>query len=277
MLGGFLITLREGLEAFLVVGILLSYLSKANLTRYHIWIYVGVVLGLISAFIMALFFQIIYSGFESAMAELYVKIFIMGFAVLVLTYMTLWMQQNSRQMKGSVEKKLQQAIGKGSVFALVFMAYLAILREGFETALFLGALYGDEMGMDVLYGGVAGLVIAFIMSYALFKGMKQIPIKSFFKITSLLVLIISAGLLINMVGVMQDIELLPTFYAGVFDLNWLLNDSSDVGIFFKAMLGYTSAPSLIQITSYLGYLFFAYVAMSYFNGSLILKRSRESS
>lgn len=254
MTGGLLITFREGLEAFLVVGIILSYLARANLKQYNKWVYTGVGLGVLSAFVLAFFFQMIYSGFESAISELYIKIVIMSFAVVVLTYMLFWMANNSRHIKGSVEKKLDNIVGAGSVFALVFMAYLAILREGFETVLFLGALYGAEMGSDALWGSLIGLGLALSVTTAIFKGMRRVPIKMFFKLTGALVLVIAAGLLNNVVGIMQDINLLPVVKSAIFDLRWILDDSSEVGIFFKALFGYTSMPSLMQIVAYTVYI-----------------------
>lgn len=254
MTGGLLIAFREGMEAFLVVGIILSYLSRADLKRYNRWVYLGAGLGLVSAFVLALFFQMVYSGFASARMELYIKIAIMGFAVVVLSYMLVWMVRNSRYIKGSVEKKLDNIVSAGSVISLVVLAYLAILREGFETVLFLGALYGSEMGASALYSCLIGLAIAFAVTTAIFKGMKNVPIKLFFKITGSLILVIAAGLLNNMIGIMQDINLLPVVTPAVFDLNWFMSDSSSVGIFFKALFGYTSEPSLLQITAYMTYL-----------------------
>jgi len=254
MTGGLLITFREGLEAFLVVGIILSFLNRVDLKRYNKWVYVGVGLGLVTAFALAFFFQLFYSGFQSARAELHIKISIMGFAVLMLTYMLIWMARNSGHIKGSVEKRLGNIVSAGNIFALVFMAYLAILREGFETVLFLGALYGANMGSSALYGSLAGLTLALAVTTAIFKGMKRVPIRLFFKITGALILVIAAGLLNNMIGIMQDINLLPVVKSAVFDISWLMSDSSDIGIFFKALFGYTSAPSLLQIVSYMIYM-----------------------
>ncbi len=255
MTGGLLVTLREGLEAFLVVGIILSYLSRADLKQYNKWIYIGAGLGLVTSFILAFLFQTFFTGFDSELGELHLKIGIMGFAVVVLSYMVVWMSKNSTNIKGNMEQKLDRAISAGSVFALIFMAYLAILREGFETVLFLGAVYGDDMGTGVLYGGLLGLVIAFIMVYIIFKGMRKLPIKTFFKVTGALILLVSAGLLSNMIGVMQDIGLAPVVHASVFDISWIMSDSSEVGIFFKALFGYTSSPSIMQISAYTGYIF----------------------
>lgn len=250
MTGGMLITFREGLEAFLVVGIILSYLSRAGLHSQKKWVYAGVGLALVSAFVLALAFQVVFSGFSGASAEVYVKIGVMAVAVVVLTYVLVWMAHNSRSIKSSVEAGIEDAVSAGSVFALVAMAYLAILREGFETVLFLGAIYGGGMGMEVFYGGVAGLALALAVTAMVFRGLRMFELRTFFRVTGVLVLLIAAGLLMNMTGMMQDIGLLPVVKKAVFDISWLMDDSSETGIFFKALFGYTSAPSLLQILAY---------------------------
>ncbi len=273
MSAGLLITFREGLEAFLVVGIILSYLGRCNQKQCNKWVYMGVFLGLLSAFALGFLFQIYYNGFESKLGELYLKVGIMGFAVVILTYMVIWMSKNGRNIKGDLEKNLERVISTGSVLALVFMSYLAILREGFETVLFLGALFGNEMNAPVLYGGALGLVIALAVTIAIFKGFRNIPIKAFFNLTGGLVMIIAAGLLVNMIGILQDINLLPVLKPAIFDLSWLMEDSSEVGIFFKALFGYTHSPSLIQVISYLSY--FAVIMMFFSSWDKLQLRKRE--
>ena len=257
MTAGLLITFREGLEAFLVVGVILSYLGRAGLHSYKRWIYVASGLGLVSAFVLGVIFQITYSGFESGIGKLYLKLVIMGFAVLVLSYMILWMSRNSRNMKGDVEKAIESAVTTGSMVTISLLAYVAVLREGFETVLFLGAIFGDEMSTDVLNGGLLGLVLAGIVTFGFFKGMRTLPLRLFFKMTGILVLLIAAGLLTNMVGIMQEMKLLPLVSEALFDISWFISASSELGIFLKALFGYTPAPSLLQTLSYVIYFVFA--------------------
>lgn len=253
MAAGLLITFREGLEAFLIVGIILTYLGRCNLKQHNKWVYLGVILGLFSAFLLGFVFQLYYNGFERSLGELHIKVGIMGFAVVVLTSMVIWMSRNGRDIKGNLEKDLDRAISTGSVLTLVLMSYLAILREGFETVLFLGALFGDEMQAPVFYGGALGLVLAVAVSIAIFKGLRNFPLKTFFNITGALIMLIAAGLLTNMIGILQDIHLVPVLKPALFDIGWLMIDSSEIGIFFKALFGYTHSPSLIQVISYVSY------------------------
>ncbi len=254
MTGGFLITFREGLEAFLVVGIIISYLSRSGLKQYYKWVYVGVTLGVLSAFALAVVFQLFYSGFSSTMGELYIKLATMGLAVVVLSYMVIWMSHNSRSIKNTMEAKLTEVISAGSIFALIFMAYLAVVREGFETVLFLGALFGDQMGSGVLLGGLLGIAASIITTVLIFTGLKSLPIKTFFQITGALIILIAAGLCSNCIGILQDINALPIIKNNVVDIGWFMKDHSEVGIFFKALFGYTHSPSALQVVTYWGYL-----------------------
>lgn len=257
MTAGLLITFREGLEAFLVLGIVLSYLNRAGLKRYNKWVYAAALLGIVSAFVLAVIFQLSYNGFESGIGKLYLKLFIMGFAVAVLSYMMLWMSRNSCNVMGEVERAVETAVTTGSIVAICLLAYSAVLREGFETVLFLGAIFGDELTIQVFYGGVLGLILSAVVTIGVFKGLRSLPIRHFFKITGILILLIAAGLLTNMIGILQELKLMPVIVGSLFDLSWFVSDTSEVGVFFKALFGYTHSPSLMQVVSYLVYSVFA--------------------
>ncbi|MDH5639494.1 MAG: FTR1 family protein [Nitrospinota bacterium] len=254
-----LISFREGLEAFLVVGIILAYLGRMGMLSLRKWVYLGVGLGVFAAFALAFVFQVVLSGFESSLMEKYLKAGIMGFAVIVLTYVMAWMSRNSRVIKGAVEQEINTAVSAGNMIALMLVAFFAVVREGLETVLFLGALYGGGMDTSVLAGVALGLALSLLAALALFRGMKGLPVKTFFRVTGLLVLVISAGLLVNMIGILQDINAIPLLAPGIIDLSWLLDDNSTFGIFLKALFGYTARPSLAQVLAYTLYITVAYL------------------
>jgi len=193
------------------------------------------------------------------MMEKYLKAGIMAFAVVVLTYMLAWMTSNSRQIKGTVESEIHAAVHGGNILALALVAFFAVIREGFETVLFLGALYGAEMDLYVMTGALLGLALALLTTMALFRGMRGLRITTFFKVTSLLVILISAGLLANMIGMLEDIRAIPLVWPRIIDFSWLMDDSSTVGIFLKALFGYTSRPSLTQALAYGVYILLTYL------------------
>jgi len=140
MLASFLITFREGLEAFLIVGIILSYLGKLQARRYNKYIYLGVFFGLIVSLFIAYIFQVVIYGMDNELYQHYLMIFILLFATVVLSYMVVWMANQSKQIKGEIEENLKKLVTTGNILGMVFLAFLAVLREGFETVLFFSSL-----------------------------------------------------------------------------------------------------------------------------------------
>ena len=242
-----------------MVGIILAYLGRMGMLSLRKWVYLGVGLGVLAAFALAFVFQVVLSGFESSLMEKYLKAGIMGFAVIVLTYVMAWMSRNSRMIKGAVEQEINAAVSTGNMAALMLVAFFAVVREGLETVLFLGALYGGGIDTGVLVGVALGLALSLVAAMALFRGMKGLHVKTFFRVTGLLVLVISAGLLVNMIGILQDINAIPMLAPGIVNLTWLLDDNSPLGIFLKALFGYTARPSLAQVLAYAFYIILAYL------------------
>lgn len=252
MLASFLITFREGLEAFLIVGIILSYLGKLQATKYNKFIYIGVVLGVIISLFIAYVFQVVIYGMDNELYQHYLMIFILLFATIVLSYMVVWMANQSKQIKGEMEENIKNLVTAGNIAGMVFLAFLAVLREGFETVLFFSSLTLTE-GFTMekgLIGAFLGLLLSLVLVYALMKGAKNIDIKAFFKYTGLLILIIAGGLFGSAVSMMQASELLPTFIPIVYDISHILDDRGLIGTFLRALFGYNSSPTLIHLMSW---------------------------
>jgi high-affinity iron transporter len=252
MLASFLITFREGLEAFLIVGIILSYLGKLQATKYNKFIYIGVILGVIISLFIAYIFQVVIYGMDNELYQHYLMIFILLFATIVLSYMVVWMANQSKQIKGEMEENIKKLVTAGNIAGMVFLAFLAVLREGFETILFFSSLtltegFTMEQG---LMGAVLGLVLSLALVYALMKGAKNIDIKSFFKYTGLLILIIAGGLFGSAISMMQASELLPTFIPVVYDISHVLDDRGLFGTFLRALFGYNSSPTFIHLIAW---------------------------
>lgn len=256
MLASFLITLREGLEAFLIVGIILSYLSRLQVKQYHKYIYLGVMLGIVVSLVLAYIFQVVIYGMENELYQHYLMIFILLFATLVLSYMVFWMSNQAKQIKGEIEENLERLVTAGNIAGMVFLAFLAVLREGFESVLFFSSLsIGENISAkDGLIGASLGIVVSVVFVYALMKGVKNIPIKAFFKYTSLLILIIAGGLFGSAVSMMQASGLVPVFMPIVYDISHILDDRSLVGTFLRALFGYNSSPSLLHLLSWALYM-----------------------
>jgi high-affinity iron transporter len=256
MLASFLITFREGLEAFLIVGIILSYLTRLQVKKYHKYIYLGVIFGIIVSLAIAYIFQVLIYGMENELYQNYLMIFILLFATVVLSYMVIWMARQSKEIKGEIEQNLDRLVTTGNILGMIFLAFLAVLREGFETVLFFSSLSISEnmSAEDGIIGAFLGIAASIILVYALMKGIKNIPIKAFFKYTALLILIIAGGLFGSAVSMMQASEILPVFVPAVYDISHILDDRSLVGTFLRALFGYNSSPTLLHLAAWIGYM-----------------------
>ena len=129
---------------------------------------------------------------------------------------------------------------------------MAVLREGVETVIFLGAI-SFAGAKSVAIGGVAGLVAAIILGYIIFVTAKKVNIKIFFGVTSVVLILLAAGLVAHGVHEFQEVNLLPVFVEEVWNTNHILDENGVVGSIFKSLLGYNGNPSLLEIMSYLAY------------------------
>lgn len=247
-----LITLREGLEAALIVGIVLGYLRKINYSEGRSYVWMGVLGAVAASLGVAAVIQAVGLELEGT-AEAIFEGTTMFLAVGVLTWMIFWMRYQARLIKTSLEHDVHAAVKSGRNRGLVAIAFVAVFREGVETALFLSAAaFASERG-GTLPGAVLGLGIAILMGYVLYASTARLNIRLFFNLTSILLLLFAAGLLAHGVHEFQEAGLIPTLNAQVWDTNHLLDESSPVGQLFKALFGYNGNPSLEEVVAYLFY------------------------
>lgn len=258
MLPSFLITLREGLEAFLLVGIALSYLAKLNARHYNKYIYLGAFVGLLLSLAVAVVFQVVVDQFSNELYRNYLMAGILIFATIVLTYMAIWMQRQAKNQVAQMQKELTDMVSTGNLWGLILLSTLAVLREGFETILFFSALMYSSMGefstQDALIGAIAGLVCALLLVWVMLKGTRNVPLRSFFRWTSLFIIIIAAGLLSSAINMLQAAHILPILHAQLFDISHILDDRGVFGTFLRALFGYNSSPGLLQLVVWGGYM-----------------------
>jgi high-affinity iron transporter len=250
-----LLTLREGLEAALIVGIVFGYLRKIDRMQYARTAWAGVVsAALLSA---ALAVGIMAVGAElTGRAEQLFEGTTMLLAVTVLTWMIFWMRSQAQHMKAQLEGKLQKAVAagvSGAAWGLFAMTFIAVFREGVETALLLGAAAFQTNGMDTLIGAVTGLAMAAVIGYAVYASTARLNVRLFFDVTSLLLLVFAAGLFMHGVHEFQEAGLLPEIVADVWDTSALISKESVPGQFLRTLVGYTPKPSLVEVLAYVGY------------------------
>lgn len=249
MIAGTLITIREGLEAFLIVGILLGYLAKIKRAQFKVHIWIGTAAALFVSILLAILFQYMAFQFEGTSAKIFEAVVAL-LAVGVLTWMVLWMQRQSRGVKGELEQKADEAISSGQAFALGSLAFVSVLREGVETSLFLSALLVTSRDMQLFPGAILGLVIAAGITYLLFRSAIRLNLRNFFIVTGIFLILIAAGLIGHSVMALQDIGWLPIGTTIVWNLQALISNEGLAGRLLHAFVGYEAAPILLMVFAY---------------------------
>jgi len=265
MIPSFIIIFRETLEAALVVGIILSYLVRIEQTKYNNVVYVGVISGIVASIIGALLFTSIAGGFTGRAEEIFEGI-TMLFGALLLTTMILWMMKQ-KHIAMELEHRVATELSQSHKFGLFSLVFIAVLREGIETVIFLGASRFASTN-NTMIGALAGITAAIFLGYAMFIGSMKINIKKFFNITSILLILFAAGLVAHGVHEFQESIIIPTIIEQVWDINPpinpgdsypLLHEKGYIGSILKGLFGYNGNPSLIEVLSYLVYLALVFV------------------
>ena len=256
-----IIAFREGLEAFLVLGIILAFLEKTDLQPFKKYAWGGFFSGILASLVLAVVFTVIVDGFESEDLQYNISLAVLLLAIILLTYMVFWMQYNGEiaTMKKKIELSNNQ---KWITFLIVFTA---ILREGLETVLFVLALMmdGESTPNDVWMGLIIGLSISALAIWVLFKSSVQLPLKKFFQYNSYLILLIVAGLVGLFIKGLQAYEYLPIIKAPLYDSSFLLSNESIVGRVLGILAGYDAMPSLLQFMGWGGYILFIGLLLKY--------------
>jgi len=256
----FLITLREGLEAGLIVAIILAYLKSTHQRPHFRTVLIAALAAVAVSLTMGAAIFAVAGEFEGRTAEAFEGT-AMLLAVGVLSWMVVWMKRQAAGIKKTLEHDVAQAIGMGSVFALALIPFSAILREGLETSVFLFAATRTSTPLESTIGASAGILAATGLTWGIYSGGYRINLKTFFNVTGVLLVFFAAGLLAHGIHELQEAALMPVFIEHVWDINHILDDGSGVGLWLKALLGYNGNPSLVEVIAYPAFLV---VALSYF-------------
>lgn len=238
----------------LIITILLGYLRSAGQKQCfrHVWYGAGAAAALSIAF---------GGGLEMASRELDGRVleafegFTMLFAVAVLTWMLFWMKKQSAGISADLKDHIDRALSRGSLAALVLLAFSSVGREGFETALFLFA-GSTNQGSDVGFalGGVLGFALAAAAGVVLYYGAARMPLKQFFIGSGIVLMVLAAGLLANGISALHEATILSDIGSRPWDTEASISMTSGLGKFLHTLLGYDSAPSTVQIGLYWTYL-----------------------
>jgi high-affinity iron transporter len=256
-LGNYLIGLREGLEASLVVVILIAYLVKTDRRRMIPWIWVGIGLAVLVslAFGALLTFGPRRLTFEAQEA---IGGFLSIIAVGFVTWMVFWMASHARGLSGELKGRVDTA-AEGGWASLAFVAFLAVGREGLETALFLWSATQaatDSSGSVIgpLLGALLGILTAVAMGFAFYKGVLKINLSRFFKWTGAILIVVAAGVLAYGVHDLQEAGILPGLNNLAFDVSEQIPPSSWLGTLLKGTLNFSPATTWLEAFAWVAYL-----------------------
>jgi len=261
----FLLTFREALEASLIVVIVASYLKKIGKQSLNKYLIEGVTAAIAASAVLGAAVLTFYGGLSGVSAEIFEGVTSLT-AVAVLTYMIFWMTSHSATMKAELEKKVEAAVSKKQLFGIVSLSFVAVLREGLETVLFMSTLAATD-AVGTILGILVATVVVIFLATMLMKGIHRLNIKRFFQVTSLILVIFAAGLVGNGVHELTEASESLSIRLGVlgesaFNINPPpnadgtyppLHEKGIVGAIFATLIGYDGNPEWLRIIVYLGY------------------------
>ena len=260
MLPTYLLSLREGLEAALIIGIVLGAVNKIHRKDLApaVW------LGALSAVVVSILTAIILTSFGMSLEESAEQIFegvTMLAAAGILTWMIFWMGKQARFLKSELDEGVHKAATSTGKSAVFWLAFVAVVREGVELAIFITAAFfagnSAETGntlIQVLAGTILGLGTAVLLGYTIFATTVRLDLRKFFQVTGILLILFAAGLFAHGIHEFIEVGWIPAAIEHVWDMNSIIPESSLVGQLLTTLFGYNSNPDLTEVIAYLVYI-----------------------
>ncbi len=252
MFPSFLLSLREGIEAALIIGIIIGALNKLHQEELKPVVWRGVAIAVVLSFVFGLGLNYLGMEFTGQLEEVFEGL-AMLLAAAILTWMILWMMRHGSEIQRNLEAKTAHATLNRGGSALFILAFLAVFREGIELALFLMAARIASDPISVLVGAIFGLGGAIILGWMLFATTRRLNLRQFFQTTNVLLLFFAAGLVAYGVHELNEAGWVPAVIENVWNINHIISDKSEVGLILKALFGYNGNPSLTEVLAYLSY------------------------
>jgi high-affinity iron transporter len=244
-----LITFREGLEAAIIVGTLLSFIRALKVSKADLYVWLGVAIGLIASVVFAWVFNSFFGGFVGKNEKIYEGILMLvgGLMILQVSY---WMKHNAKKYLTNLKSQIAVSIEQGTLFTIATIVALSVMREGVETVIFIEALQAQSDTALSLPMAIGGIVASILLAIALFFGSKKLPIKQIFSVSTTLLFMIAAGLLAHAVVEFQGAGWLPIIIKPLYDLSSVFSEKEGFGAILKGLFGYDANPSLIAVLVY---------------------------
>ncbi|MFQ6106214.1 MAG: FTR1 family protein [Thermoplasmata archaeon] len=260
MLAQFLLVLREGLEAALIVGIVFAYLKRIGKESLNRFLVMGGACAIAVSIVAALVVFLAVGQLSDFQTQVFEGVASM-MAVGVLTFMIFWMAKKGPKLKMEIERKLESRISGGEIFAVFGISFVAVAREGFESVLFLFPLALQDSVATVL-GVVVGVVVVLVLLVLLMRGVQRLDIKKFFTVTGALLILFAAGLTAMAVHEFNEAGIVPPVVDEVWNLNPQVNadgsypplhEKGAIGGILKSLFGHNGDPSLTEVLAYVSY------------------------
>jgi high-affinity iron transporter len=255
----FLITLREGIEAALVISIILAYLKAIGRVDRSGLVWAGAAIAIAVSLVAGVILNYTVGAISETSERTAEIIEGIGslLAVAVLTWMIFWMRRQAKHIKGELQERVDLALASGSGLALAALAFFVVVREGLETVLFLfGTIQEEVVGSVALgyVGAALGLALAVLLGVLIYKGGIRLNLRTFFKVTGALILIVAAGLFAYGIHELQEVGWITVGTSTAFDIGGVLSDEGGLGALLRAMFGYNADPSILEFGGWIGYL-----------------------
>ncbi|HTZ09749.1 MAG TPA: FTR1 family protein [Acidimicrobiales bacterium] len=260
MVATFVIFLREGIEASMIVAILLAYLDRIGKRRYFVDVLAGVGAALVLAGAAGVTAYLTIHTYAGTTVQTVFETCTYLLAAVVLTYMTFWMRNHARTIAADLQARTEAAISTGERRGLFLIAFQAVGREGLETVVFTLAVVFSSSAHGAVAGGVAGLVVALGIAFAVYKLGKRLNVALFFKVVGALLMVFAAGLLVDAVEDMQSLGWIPSFGRPLWNTNGVLDEGSTLGDIVHTFFGYVGRPNVLEVVVWLGYVLLAVTA-----------------
>jgi high-affinity iron transporter len=263
MLASYLLSLREGIEAALIIGILLGALRQTHREKFIPTVWYGAVSAGIVSLLAAILLTLL--GLEMKdPGEAIFEGFTMLLAAGLLTWMIFWMSRAARTLKLDIEATVQHASQVGRR-ALFFVAFIAVLREGIELALFLTASVFASDAIQATLGAILGLGTAILLGWTIFATTVRLDLRRFFQVTGFFLILFAAGLIAHGIHEFNEVGWIPPLIEHVWDVSAVVSNTSTFGQLLAALFGYNPTPSLTEILAYAAYFILVFFGMRRFN------------
>lgn len=275
MLVPFLIMMREGIEAALIVGIIAGYLRQTGRTQWMPLVWIGIATAVLLSIAVGIVLNLLSAEFPQREQELFEAI--VGLvAVCILTSMVFWMRRAARSIKAQLQHSVDAALdghdAKG--LALIGMAFFAVAREGLESVFFLLATFQQDVGLAAPIGALAGVAVAVAVGFAIFWFGVRLNLKRFFRWTGLFILVVAAGLLAGSLRALHEAGLWNGLQEIAFDLSHILPIDGPLGSVLAGIFGYQDTPTVGEVAVYI--LFLIVTLPLFLSGGRVAQQARSN-